>query len=151
MKIWKKAMLLMVLLMALSLFSCGGGSEEPQDAGESAQTEAEAGAAGEAIENWPSDNSIAQKIPVCTSGSIMDITEETHSIFIMVGDVSRDASIAYWEQAQSDGYTNVTSESDTPVTGGFTYVASNDENISLSVTWSPGSGEGTLSVLAIQY
>lgn len=80
----------------------------------------------------------------------MSTTEETHSIFIMVDNVSRDDALAYWNNAQAAGYDNITSQSDTAATGGFTYVASGDNNISLSVTWSPSANEGCLSLLAIQ-
>lgn len=139
----------LVLLMSLSLFSCGG-SDTGNTTENTGSSQSEGSAEG-AIEGWPSDNSIAKNIPVCDAGSVMDVTEEKSSVFIMINDVSRDGALDYWSQAQVAGYTDITSQSDTGSTGGFTYVANGSNSISISVTWSPGSGAGTLSILAIQF
>lgn len=149
MKSWKKIIVTAILLLALCLFSCGGQTKQPQESAGGQQTQASQ-EEKTTIDGWPSDNSLAQKIPVCSTGTVMNTTAETHSLFIMINDVSREESIAYWDQAQLDGYTDIVSKSDTDSTGGFTYVASNSEKISLSVTWAPGAGKGTLSLLAIQ-
>ena len=142
----------LVLAFSLVLFSCGSSQPTQNQSGDSTGTteSSQPAQSAGAIEGWPFDNALVQSIPECTTGSIMSTTEETHSIFIMVDNVSRDDALAYWNNAQAAGYDDITSQSDTAATGGFTYVASSDNNISLSVTWSPSANEGCLSLLAIQ-
>ncbi len=99
---------------------------------------------------WPS-GAAAQAIPQYTGGgSIAHTTDTAASDFIMITDVSKEEAMAYWDQAQAAGFTNITSKTEpTQFYDGFTYVADNGQGVSLSVTWAPGEPD-TLTLLAIK-
>ena len=124
----------LALVLGMTLCTCAGASD-----GDSASPAERT--------DWPK-GSAAQAIPIYMGGTILHVTEYAGNDFIIIGNVSKEEAKVYWEEARQAGFTSVVSESENAFYDGFTYVATNGQGVSLSVTWSPGMPD-TMTILAI--
>ena len=157
----KKFVIILAIIMLITLSACtsrGNDSDDDRDEVETQDVDDQDDAddqdsdEGEDIDlgegsDWPT-GAAASAIPVFHGGTIMHVTEHHHSDFIMIAGVSKDEAKNYWQTAHDAGFTNIVSKSENQYYDGFTYVATNEAGISLSVTWSPGH-PSTMTLLAI--
>ncbi len=141
------AALACVLMMTLG--ACSSSASDKGSSGSQSNNSGSQGTNQPISAQWPT-GTVAQKIPkYAGGGTIANVTENASSDFIMISGASKDDALAYWNQAQQAGFTNVTSKTEpSQYYEGFTYVATNGQGVSLSVTWAPGN-PSTLSILAI--
>ena len=143
----RKAKIFLAILLAfcaLGLFGCGSGGSSTNNNSANNQGSAANEDSGQA--GWPSSD-IASLVPELNIGKVVHQTNTSTSEYITVIDVTSDQAETYWAEVQNAGFSHIVSETkSTQYYKGFTYVAANDDGVTFSLTWAPGS-PSTMTIL----